>query len=158
MRSKSAELDATDHAILEALQADGRLPLTELGRRIGLSQPAVSERVRRLEDHGVIMGYGARINAHALGLSTSAIIRLRTTHEHIAACLKRFADMPQVIEVHRVTGEDCFVIRVIVPAPSELEAIVDALARFGAVTTSVILRSEPSKAIQRELIAAASSR
>jgi len=153
MKSKSVELDSKDHAILAALQADGRAPLSELGRRIGLSQPAMSERVRRLEDRGVITGYSARIDPSALGLSTSAIIRLRTTHEHIAACLKRFADMPQVIEVHRVTGEDCFVIRVIVPAPSELEGLVDALARFGPVTTSVILRSEPPKAIQRGLIA-----
>jgi Lrp/AsnC family transcriptional regulator, leucine-responsive regulatory protein len=158
MKSKSVELDSKDHAILAALQADGRAPLSELGRRIGLSQPAMSERVRRLEDRGVITGYSARIDPSALGLSTSAIIRLRTTHEHIAACLKRFADMPQVIEVHRVTGEDCFVIRVIVPAPSELEDLVDALARFGPVTTSVILRSEPPKAIQRGLIAFTSRR
>jgi Lrp/AsnC family transcriptional regulator, leucine-responsive regulatory protein len=155
MKSKWVELDATDHAILAVLQTDGRTPLTELGRRIGLSQPAMSERVRRLEERGVITGYGARIDPRALGLNTSAIIRLRTTHEHIPACLKRFAEMPQVIEVHRVTGDDCFVIRVIVPAPNDLEGIVDALAQFGAVTTSVVLRSEPPKAIQRSLMVAA---
>jgi len=152
---RTPDLDAIDHAILEALQADGRIPLTELGRRIGLSQPAMSERVRRLEERGVILGYGARVDPRALGLGTAAIIRLRTTHEHIQACLKQFAAMKQVIEVHRVTGEDCFVLRVLVPAPSDLEAIVDSLARFGAVTTSVVLRSEPAKAIGRELINAA---
>ena len=151
----AAKLDTVDHAILEVLQADGRLPLSELGRRVGLSQPAMSERVRRLEERGVITGYGARVDPHALGLSTAAIIRLRTTHEHIRACLDRFSTMPEVIEVHRVTGEDCFVLRVIVPAPGNLEGIVDALARFGAVTTSVVLRSEAPKPIGRSLVAGA---
>jgi Lrp/AsnC family leucine-responsive transcriptional regulator len=145
-------LDTKDFAIIDALQADGRLSLAELGRRIGLSQPAISERVRRLEQRGVITGYGARIDPRMLGLSSSAIIRLRTTHEHVAACLRRFSEMPEVIDVYRVTGEDCFVIRVIVSAPSALEDIVDRLARFGAVTTSVILRTQPPKPIQRSLV------
>jgi Lrp/AsnC family leucine-responsive transcriptional regulator len=145
-------LDTKDFAILEALQVDGRLSLTELGRRIGLSQPAISERVRRLEQRGVITGYGARIDPRTLGLSSSAIIRLRTTHDHVAACLRRFSEMPEVIDVYRVTGEDCFVIRAIVSAPGALEEIVDGLARFGAVTTSVILRTQPPKPIRRSLV------
>jgi len=145
-------LDQKDFTILELLQADGRMSLTDLGRKVGLSQPAISERVLRLEERGVITGYGARIDAQVLGLTSSAIIRLRTTHEHIAACLKRFSEMPQVIDVYRVTGEDCFVIRVIVSEPSALEAIVDGLARFGTVTTSVVLRTEPTKPIQRSLV------
>lgn len=157
MVAKGARLDAIDYAILEALQADGRQPLSELGRRVGLSQPAMSERVRRLEERGVITGYGARIDPQALGLSTAAIIRLKTSHEHIRACLERFAAMPEVIEVHRVTGEDCFVLRVLVPTPGGLEGIVDALARFGAVTTSVVLRSEVPKPIGRVLVAAVPS-
>lgn len=155
MIAKGVRLDAVDHAILEALQADGRLPLSELGRRVGLSQPAMSERVRRLEERGVITGYGARVDPHALGLSTAAIIRLRTTHERIRACLDRFAAMPEVIEVHRVMGEDCFVLRVLAPAPRSLESVVDALACFGAVTTSVVLRSEAPKPIGRALVAGA---
>jgi Lrp/AsnC family leucine-responsive transcriptional regulator len=145
-------LDTKDFAILEALQVDGRLSLTALGRRIGLSQPAISERVRRLEQTGIITGYGARIDPRLLGLSSSAIVRLRTTHEHVAACLRCFSEMPEVIDVYRVTGEDCFVIRVIVSAPSALEDIVDGLARFGAVNTSVILRTQPPKTIQRSLM------
>lgn len=153
-RPKSVALDETDHAILAILQDDGRLSLSELGRRIGLSQPAMSERVRRLEESGVITGYGARLDPRVLGLSTAAIIRLRTTHEHIRACLDRFASMPEVIEVHRCTGEDCFIVRALVPSPGDLERIVDALGRYGVVTTSVVLRSESPKPIARALIEA----
>lgn len=154
MGLKRIALDKVDHAILAALQDEGRLSLSELGRRVGLSQPAMSERVRRLEENGVIMGYGARIDPHALGLSTAAIIRIRTTHEHIRACLDLFARMPEVIEVHRVTGEDCFILRVLVPSPRNLERIVDAVARYGSVTTSVVLRSEAPKPIGRALVEA----
>jgi Lrp/AsnC family transcriptional regulator, leucine-responsive regulatory protein len=151
-------LDRIDHAILEALQADGRASLSELGRRIGLSQPAMSERVKRLEERGVITGYGARVDPRALGLGTAAIIRLKTTHAHIVACLKQFAAMPEIIEVHRVTGEDCFILRALVPVPEDLERIVDTLGRFGAVTTNVVLRSEPPKPIRRSVVSAAGTR
>lgn len=145
-------LDERDLQILEALQANARAPLSELGREIGLSQPAVSERVKRLEDAGIIEGYGARVNPRAVGLRMMAIIRLRTTHEHIKACLKKFADIPNIIEVHRVTGEDCFILKVLVPLPEDLATIVDRIAGFGAVTTSVVLRSETPRPVGRSLI------
>lgn len=145
-------LDPTDIAIIEALQADGRIAISELGRKIGLSQPATSERVKRLEERGIIAGYGARIDAARLGLGMMAVVRLRTTHEHIRACLKQFSEMPHVIEVLRLTGEDCFFLKVLVPSPGDLETIVDSIARFGAVTTSLVLRGEPPKFIGRTLI------
>lgn len=145
-------LDPTDVAIIETLQAEGRIGMSELGRRIGLSQPATSERVKRLEERGILAGYGARIDAAALGLGLMAVIRLRTTHEFIKPCLKQFAAMPQVIEVLRLTGEDCFLLKVVVPNPAELETIVDAIARHGAVTTSLVLRQEPVKPIGRALL------
>ncbi|MCW6509759.1 Lrp/AsnC family transcriptional regulator [Lichenifustis flavocetrariae] len=148
------DIDAKDLAILEALQEDGRISLALLGRRIGLSQPAMSERVKRLEERGIITGYGARISADALGLRMMAIIRLKTAHEHIKACLQQFAELSYVIEVHRVTGEDCFILKVLVPAPEDLATIVDAIGRFGVVTTAVVLRSEPPKAISRTLMMA----
>ena len=75
-------------------------------------------------------------------------MRLRTTHEHIKPCLELFRSLPEVIDVYRVTGEDCFILRVMVPAPEDLERIVDAVARYGAVATSVVLRSEPTKSIE----------
>jgi Lrp/AsnC family leucine-responsive transcriptional regulator len=151
-RSHRALLDPTDIAIIEALQENGRIAISELGRRIGLSQPATSERVNRLEERGIIAGYGARIDPASLGLGMMAVVRLRTTHDQIRACLKQFSEMPQVIEVLRLTGEDCFLLKVLVPSPGELETIVDSIARFGAVTTSLVLRGEPPKFIRRELI------
>jgi Lrp/AsnC family transcriptional regulator, leucine-responsive regulatory protein len=149
---RSGDLDATDVAILEALQENARKPFTKLGRELGLSQPAISERVSRLEESGVIMGYGVRLNHQKLGLGLLAIIRLRTTHENIKTCLERFRQMPNIVEVHRVTGEDCFVLKVLIPTPGQLEAIVDRIAVFGAVTTSLVLRSEPPTEIGRALL------
>jgi Lrp/AsnC family leucine-responsive transcriptional regulator len=145
-------LDSKDIEILEALQANARMPFSELGRAIGLSQPAMSERVKRLEEIGVIQGYGARIDPRALGLAMMAIIRLRTTHEHIKTCLKKFGEIPNIVEVHRVTGEDCFILKVLVPTPEDLETIVDRIAGFGPVTTSVVLRSEQPRPIGGEMI------
>jgi len=148
-------LDAKDIAILEALQVDGRISLSELGRQVGLSQPAMSERVRRLEERGVITGYGARIDPRALGLSLAAVIRLKTTHEHMRACLDTFERLPYVVEVHRVTGDDCFVLKALVPSPGDLATIVDAIGRFGPVTTSVVLQSQPPQPIGKALLTAA---
>jgi Lrp/AsnC family transcriptional regulator, leucine-responsive regulatory protein len=145
-------LDPTDVAIIETLQDDGRISVSELGRKVGLSQPATSERLKRLEERGIIKAYRAVIDPAAVGLHMMAIIRLRTTHEHIKACLKQFAEMPQIMEVLRLTGEDCFHLKVIVPSPAELENIVDAIARYGSVTTAIVLRSEPPKRIGRELM------
>jgi Lrp/AsnC family transcriptional regulator, leucine-responsive regulatory protein len=145
-------LDPTDIRIIEILQGDGRIAISELGRRIGLSQPTTSERVKRLEDRGIITGYTVRVDPAALGLGMMAIIRLRTTHEHIKPCLKQFAEMPHIIEVLRLTGEDCFILKALIPTPERLESIVDSIARFGSVTTSLVLRSELPKAIGRDLI------
>ena len=145
-------LDPTDIAIIETLQDDGRISVSELGRKVGLSQPATSERLKRLEERGIIRAYRAVVDPASVGLNMMAVIRLRTTHEHIKACLKQFAEMPEIIEVLRLTGEDCFHLKVIVPSPAELESIVDAIARYGSVTTAIVLRSEPPKRIGRELM------
>ncbi|NBN65021.1 Lrp/AsnC family transcriptional regulator [Pannonibacter tanglangensis] len=145
-------LDPTDLAILDILQVDARISVSELGRRVGLSQPATSERMKRLEDRGVISGYAARVNPAALGLDMMAVVRLRTTHDRIAECLSRFQQLPQVLEVLRLTGEDCFLLKVLVPTPSALETLVDDIGRFGPVTTSLVLRSEPLKPVSRALL------
>lgn len=148
----ASELDRLDIAILEALQENARTPLSEVGRRIGLSQPATSERVKRLEERGIIAGYGAQVDPAALGLGMMAIIWLKTTHAHIKPALRAFAEMPYIIEVHRMTGEDCFLLKVLVPTPGQLETIVDTIARFGVVTTSLVLRSEPVKPLGKALL------
>lgn len=158
MQSVEKELDPTDLSIIEILQQDGRISGSELGRRVGLSQPAASERLKRLEERGVIAGYRAVIDPVSVGLGMMAVIRLRTSHEHIRPCLKQFSEMPEIIEVLRLTGEDCFLLKVLVPSAENLETIVDSIARHGAVTTSLVLRNEPAKAIGRELIRKAAAR
>ncbi len=158
MESIEKGLDPTDMSMIEILQQDGRISVSELGRRVGLSQPAASERLKRLEERGVIAGYRAVIDPAAVGLGMMAVIRLRTSHEHIRPCLKQFSEMPEIIEVLRLTGEDCFLLKVLVPTAANLETIVDSIARHGAVTTSLVLRNEPAKAIGRELIRKATAR
>ncbi|PTB19839.1 AsnC family transcriptional regulator [Trinickia symbiotica] len=147
MKPKQVDLDRLDWRILEALQTHARVTNTELGKRIGLSQPAVSARIKRLEEHGVIEGYAARVNAELVGRDISAIVRIQTTHAQIAKCLKAFSATPEIIEAHRITGEDCFIVRVVVQRMNQLEAVIDALARFGPVKTSIVLASYPHKAI-----------
>lgn len=143
MKSKrKAQLDAIDWRIIESLQQDARTSLSALGKRVGLSQPAISERVKRLESSGVIEGYAARINYQAVGLDLLAIVRIKTTFDKLQACLKLFASMPEILEVHRVTGEDCLVLKVIVPRAAQLESVVDRLAKYGSVTTSIVLSSQ----------------
>jgi Lrp/AsnC family transcriptional regulator, leucine-responsive regulatory protein len=150
--NSSPELDAKDWSILEALQLEARQSLSALGKRIGLSQPAISERIRKLEDAGIIEGYGARLNLQKLGVGLQAIVRLRTTHQHIASSVKQFESMPEVLEVHRVTGEDCFVIRCAFAEPSDLERIVDHLARYGSVTTMLVLSKPVAKHVARNIV------
>jgi len=141
------ELDKKDWLILEALQTDARQSLAALGKRIGLSQPAMSERVRKLEEAGVIEGYGARINLRSLGLALQAIVRVRTTHEHIKSYVRLFEKMPEVLEADRLTGEDCFIVRCAFAEPQDLERVVDALAAHGSVTTSLVLSSAVRKRV-----------
>jgi len=140
-------LDKKDRQILQALQADARQSLAALGKRIGLSQPAMSERVRKLEAAGVIEGYGARVNLRAIAVGLQAIIRIQTTHAGIAPYVQLFQQMPEVLEADRVTGEDCFIVRCAIAQPSDLERVVDALAVHGAVTTSLVLSSPVRKAV-----------
>lgn len=139
-------LDKKDHLIINALQQDARQSLAALGRRIGLSQPAISERVKKLEDSGVIVGYAAKINLKAIGLGLQAIIRIRTTHEYIHHYVEKFQTMPEVLDAVRVTGEDCFVVQCAFANPSDLERVVDALAVHGSVSTALVLSHPVAKA------------
>ena len=139
------DVDRTDWKILELLQKNARMTNTEIGKVVGLSQPAVTSRIRMLEEAGIIDGYGAHINPSALGMEITAIIRLKTTHEKIAQCLKAFEEMPEILEAHRITGEDCFIVKATFARMPALEAVVDGLAKFGSVTTSLVLASYKPK-------------
>jgi Lrp/AsnC family transcriptional regulator, leucine-responsive regulatory protein len=154
MKTKRAlKLDKIDWRIIEELQRDGRMPLSRLGTKVGLSQPAISERVKRLESTGVIKGYAARIDFQALGLDLLAIARVKTTFEKLQACMKLFSSMPEIVEVHRVTGEDCLILKVLVPHAAQLESVIDRLAKYGSVTTSIVLSSLPTAPITQRALA-----
>ena len=140
-------LDDIDRALLRILQTEGRLSGADLGRRVGLSQPAVSARLQRLERSGTITGYRAVVDPARLGLNIHAVVRLRTTHARIAEAIGLFDDLPEVTSFYRLTGEDCFFVDVHAVNALRLEQVVDSIARFGPVTTSLVLRQYESKPI-----------
>jgi Lrp/AsnC family leucine-responsive transcriptional regulator len=140
IRSDSA-LDTIDQALLAELQTDARLSLAELGRRIRLSPPAVAERLRRLEGSGAIAGYRADVDPRALGYSLGAIVRVRPAPRQIAKVADVARDTPEVVECHRVTGEDCFFVKVHVRDVEHLEEIIDRFTPFGQTTTSIVQSS-----------------
>lgn len=134
------ELDLMDAKILEILQADARVTMAEIGRRIHLSQPAVTERVRRMETAGVITGYHAHVNPEALGYGITAFVRVASRSSDIPV-VKIAEQVPEVIECHAITGEDCVVVKVVAPSVKELERVISSLARCGVTSTSLILSS-----------------
>lgn len=134
------ELDAMDAKILDILQADARTTLAEIGRRIHMSQPAVAERVKRMETAGVIAGYHARINPAALGYGIIAFIRVsKRSHETPVEVVA--AQVPEIIECHSITGDDCSIVKVVAPTVGELEKVIVELTRCGVTSTSLILSS-----------------
>ena len=133
-------LDETDWHLIEALQADARLSFTALGQAVGLSRPAVAERVRRLEDLGVITGYRAVIDPARVGRGISAFVRLRTDNRCDAALVNAIlTELPEVQECFRGTGDDCFIIKIAVASIAHLDAVLEQLRDYGSTTTSVIL-------------------
>lgn len=141
-------LDPLALKILAQLQRDARLSFAELGRRVGLSTPAVAERVRRLEDAGVIQGYEARIDPKALGLSVTAFVRIRVSGaETQARKLTALAsELSEVLECHRCTGDESFILKVRVESVSHLEKLIDYLTPFGMTSTALVLSSPIERA------------
>ncbi len=131
-------LDAVDWCILTELQGDGRLPITELSRRVKLSASATSERVKRLEANGVITGYRAEVDLPKAGFAVLAVVRLKypgSRHEPLHQLLKRRSE---ILECLRTTGDDCYVLKVAATSMAHLEQIVNELAGFGSTTTNVV--------------------
>jgi Lrp/AsnC family leucine-responsive transcriptional regulator len=135
-------LDPTNRLLIAELQRDGRLSLAELGRRVGLSSPSVAERLSRLEASGTITGYRAEVDPRAIGLSLSAIIRVRPSPGQIGNVADLARDTPEVVECHRVTGEDCYVMRAHLRDVLHLEEVIDRFTVLGQTTTS-IMQSSP---------------
>lgn len=134
-------LDPINLRLLVELRRDPRLTMTELGRRIGMSSPAVTERVRRLEDAGVIAGYRLDLEPAALGLPLAAYVRIRPDPGQLPRVAELAQQIPEVVECHRITGEDCFILKVHFPAMDQLDRILDRFLAYGTTTTSIIQSS-----------------
>ena len=140
-RLSEQQLDPTNRQLIEALQVDARLSLAELGRRVGLTAPAVGERIGRLEEAGVIRGYHADVDPRALGYELSVILRIRPDARMIPKVAELAQRTPEVTECHRVTGDDCFIMRITVRDVTHLEELIDRFVLYGQTTTSIVQSS-----------------
>lgn len=137
-QAESGPLDETDRRLLSELQANARLTLAELGRRVGLSSPAVSERLDRLERTGVIRGYHAELDPRALGLALSAVIRVRPAPRQLHTVGELAQRTAEIIDCRRITGEDCYIMTAHVRSVEHLEEVIDRFAAHGQTTTSIV--------------------
>lgn len=131
-------LDATNLDILRLLLDEPRLAMSELARRVGMSAPAVTERVQRMQDAGVIRGARLDVDQAALGLGITAFVRVRPMPGQLQNISELARKTPEIIECHRVTGEDCFIMKVLVGRVELLEAVLDEILRFGNTTSSIV--------------------
>jgi Lrp/AsnC family leucine-responsive transcriptional regulator len=141
-------LDAISWKLLHLLQENARRSFSELGREVGLSPPAVAERVRRLEEAGIITGYHAAVAPARLGFALLAFMRLSDVGERGERVAVLVRELPEVLECHRVTGSDSYILKVVATSIADLEAIIDRLTPYGQITTSLVL----STAIARRAI------
>jgi Lrp/AsnC family leucine-responsive transcriptional regulator len=148
-RELSPLIDDIARKLLDELQKDARLSYAELGRRIGLSPSATSERLRNLEEAGVIRGYRAEIDPSSLGLSVTAIIRMACDGEQYRRFVTFLETCEEVRECHHVTGGDALMIKVLVGSIEELEQLVMKFLRFGVPTTSIVLSSPLTRSLYR---------
>ncbi|MEP2101666.1 MAG: Lrp/AsnC family transcriptional regulator [Parasphingorhabdus sp.] len=137
-RHQTGPLDATDAQILELLVGNARLSLAELARKVGLSAPSVSERLKRLEEEEVIQSYTAIMNPVAIGLSVSAYIRIQPVPGKMKKVLAIVEGLEEIVRCDRVTGGDCYIARAHVQSVGDLEALVDELSPFAMTDTSII--------------------
>ncbi|HDT3903279.1 TPA: Lrp/AsnC family transcriptional regulator [Raoultella ornithinolytica] len=134
-------IDNIDRAILACLAEDARISLKVLSARVGLTSPSTAERVKRLEERGVIQGYGAWVNLAALGYTLQALVRVRPLPGLLQKVDKYIQAMPECIECDKVTGEDCFVMRLVVRDIAQLDILLDGLAEHAQCNTSIVKSS-----------------
>ena len=151
---ESGLLDEINCRLLLELQADARLSMAELGRRVSLSAPAVAERVQRLEREGVITGYRVELDPRALGFPVGVIVRVRPNARQLHRIPELARTIPEVVECHRITGEDCFSIQLHLRSIDDLEEIIDQFLPYGRTTTSIM----PSAPIPRRPLPLGDSR
>src|SRR5262252_4574078 len=138
-------LDARNVKLLRLLRDDPRRSVSEMARRIGMSAPAVRERIQRLEEAGIIRGYRVELDARALGYPISAFVRVRPMPGKLAKIGELAERLPQVVECHRITGEDCFIMRVYLERLEDLDPLLDRFLAYGQTTTSLVQSSPAAR-------------
>jgi Lrp/AsnC family leucine-responsive transcriptional regulator len=142
-------LDPTNLALLRELQEDGRLSLAELGRRVGLSPPAVADRLERMEEAGVITGYRAEVDPRALGYELAVVLRIRPAPRELKKVAELAQRTPEVVECHRITGDDCYLMKAHVRDVDHMEQVIDRFAVYGQTTSSIVQSSPvPRRSVQ----------
>lgn len=134
-------LDDVNVRLLRELQQEPRLTMSELGRRVAMSAPAVTERVRRMEEAGIILGYRLDVNPVPLGLPITVFIRIRPNPGQLPRVAELAQQIPEVVECYRITGEDCFILKAHIPAMDQLDRILDRFLLYGSTTTSIVQSS-----------------
>jgi Lrp/AsnC family transcriptional regulator, leucine-responsive regulatory protein len=142
--SVSPLLDTVNRRLLAELQADPRISMSALARRVGMSAPAVSERVQRMERAGIITGYRLEVDPASLGLPVSAFVRIRPTPGQLPKIAALAQRLPQISECHRITGEDCFLLKVHAPTIEGIEETLDSFLVHGNTVTSIVVSSPVS--------------
>lgn len=140
-RISSTALDTADQQILIALAGNARISMADLGRLIGMSAQSAADRARRLEDLGVISGYAVKLDTAALGLALGAYVRVRPAMGELPRVAALLADIPEIVECDRVTGDDCFIAKVYVARIEDLERVIDRLLPYAQTNTSIIQSS-----------------
>jgi Lrp/AsnC family leucine-responsive transcriptional regulator len=148
----AVNLDAVDWQILSILQLEARISFKELGQQIGLTGTAIAERVRKLEDEGIIEGYTIKLNREKIGLPVTAFFKLRVNVEHCKQLRNLAMSMPEIIEAHRVVGNEYYILKVVLPSMQHLEAMMEKFFQLGSVEVSIVLSTPvANKSIQKQL-------
>ena len=148
-RYVSRPLDTTDRAIIAALSENGRMTVRDLAAQIGLSSPSITERIHKLEDAGAIRGYTIVVDPKAFGLGIAAHVRMRALPGQVKRLAQMLVDTPEVIEADRVTGEDCFLAKVVVCDVQELQAVIDRFLPFSSTHTAIIQSSTVTRRLPK---------
>jgi Lrp/AsnC family leucine-responsive transcriptional regulator len=138
MDSKELLKDRKNVELLRFLQKKPRASITELARHVGMSSPAVKERILRIEESGILQSYRVELNPKKLGYSVMAFVRIRPLPGHSSKIGEVARSMPQITECHRVTGEDCFILKLHIKEIEQLDRVLDKLLMYGQTTTSIV--------------------
>ncbi|HIK13800.1 MAG TPA: Lrp/AsnC family transcriptional regulator [Leptolyngbyaceae cyanobacterium M33_DOE_097] len=145
-------LDAVDWQILSILQQEARISFKELGQRIGLTGTAIAERVRKLEDEGIIKGYTIKLNREKVGLPVMAFFKLRVNVEHCKQLRELAVSLPEIIETHRVAGSEYYILKAVLPSMQHLELLMEKFLQLGSVEVSIVLSTPVAdKSIQKRI-------